>query len=291
MKKQVNVLIVEPKPSLLEQTKRLISEKEDEQYDFRIVGTASTGKAGYFVLARQQPHLLFFNPELEDEDGISFIQYALKRIPYLKIVVTLSSREINEQKFRDLGVHEVFHIPFQRQIVLKKIDRMVQELDGMNVLKLAKPPSPEEKESKMFVVSEDEEVSFVPIFENVLEENKKNEPSSPSTTKSNRPNAWKSRATNRSTGSNRLRTNSSLYSGKSEYNKTSLNEGLSFERGYTNREGLFVPVVPPRELFQFLNQSYRSESELEEDFSVVNEKKWTSSEEGILSSVKKIFKR
>lgn len=135
MKKTVNILLMEPKNLLMDLTKKAIQAKPDKNYDLKIVGTATTAKAGYFELHKHRPHILFLDPDLEDEDGLSFIYHALERLPYLKIVV-MTSRFQDEQTFLDNGVHAVVQVPIQRATLWRKIDQLIEEINSLGLFDL-----------------------------------------------------------------------------------------------------------------------------------------------------------
>ena len=171
MKKTVNILIVEPKNLLMDLTKKAIQAKPDDKYDIVIVGTATTAKGGYFELYKHRPHILFLNPELEDEDGLSFIKHALERMPYLKIVV-MASRLVDKQAYLDGGAHAVAHVPIQRATLWRTTDRLIEEIDSIGLLDVSEyipyeDESPSLPEEDLFEIELDERPEYTPIFEDI----------------------------------------------------------------------------------------------------------------------------
>ena len=172
MKKIVNILIMEPKPMLMDLTKRAIEAKPDDKYDLKIVGTATNAKAGYFELYKHRPHILLLDPELEDEDGLSFIHHALERMPYLKIIVIMSSRLHDEQEFLDSGANDIVHVPIQRAMLWRKLDQLIQEVDSIGLLDASEYiPYDEEPSLSSEELFQFEDPSknreYVPIFEDI----------------------------------------------------------------------------------------------------------------------------
>lgn len=171
MKKTVNVLIMEPKNLLMDITKKAIQAKPDENYNIVIVGTATTAKAGYFELYKHRPHILFLNPELEDEDGLSFIKHALERMPYLKIVV-MATKLVDKDTYLDNGAHAVAHVPIQRAALWRTIDQLIEEIDSIGLLDVSEyvpdlEESPSVPEEDLFEIDFDEKPDYTPIFEDI----------------------------------------------------------------------------------------------------------------------------
>lgn len=176
MKKTVNVLIMEPKNSLMDIAKEAIRAKPDENYDIVIVGTATTAKGGYFELYKHRPHILFLNPQLEDEDGVSFIKHALERLPYLKIIV-MATQFIEKEPYLDGGAHAVAHVPIQRASLWRIIDKMIEEIDEIGLLDVSEyipetENTPSLQEEELFVIDLDKKPEYTPIFEDVFNNTK-----------------------------------------------------------------------------------------------------------------------
>lgn len=423
MKKTVNVLIMEPKNSLMDIAKEAIRAKPDENYDIVIVGTATTAKGGYFELYKHRPHILFLNPQLEDEDGVSFIKHALERLPYLKIIV-MATQFIEKEPYLDGGAHAVAHVPIQRASLWRIIDKMIEEIDEIGLLDVSEyipetENTPSLQEEELFVIDLDKKPEYTPIFEDVFnntkedpddhngeqnhqeifiesesvvvddeeltsidfldhdktsdeviddenlifdpftspekDENKNHQSSDVANdikelnskdqnqeldifkfeddekegalenqleltkekdfqlnhieifdeskesslnlkeaeeTSDNSPTTMQSVSIIHN-GSNHARTELTLYSDSPEYNKSTLKESRSFDSGFYNRNGEFVPIYPPREMFAGDTYSNIIDVNVEKTnrYSTSDISKEPVSEEGLFSSVKKLFKR
>ena len=174
MKITVNILIMETKPLSLDLMKKAIQSKPDGNYRLKIIGTAETAKAGYFELYKHKPHILFLNPELPDENGHSFIQHALERLPQLKILPMIS-RFQDEQSYLDVGAYGIINLPMQKAAVWRKMDHLLQELNESGVLEhfqdvAQEDSTPNEPAKELFVLDDPTEKEFNPIFENIGQE-------------------------------------------------------------------------------------------------------------------------
>lgn len=161
---------MEPKNLLMDLTKKAIQAKPDDNYELKIVGTAVTAKAGYFELYKHRPHILFLDPELEDEDGLSFIYHALERMPYLKIVV-MTSRLQEEEAFLNGGAHAIAQVPIQRASLWRKLDQLIEEADSDGLLdvpeySIDEDESPSTPAGNLFQLEDpSENHEYNPIFE------------------------------------------------------------------------------------------------------------------------------
>lgn len=169
MKKTVRVLIVEPKPSILDLIKDAVATKPDPYYEYEVVATANTAKAAYFVMYKHHPHILFLNPDLPDETGESFIENALERMPYLKIIGMSSM--FREEEMLKAGAHAFISIPIQKTYIWRKLDEIVADLDAIGLLEV-------KREEDVVVVDDtvelfefedpEESPEYNPIFEDLL---------------------------------------------------------------------------------------------------------------------------
>jgi len=160
---------MEPKPLILDLTKKAIQSKPDPDYYFQVIGIASTAKAGYFELYKHQPHILFLDPDLPDEEGSSFIGHALERLPYLKIVA-LSSM-FREQQMLEAGAHAFISVPIQKTLIWRKLDELVEELDEMGLLETGEnQEEPDRKDTTGLFEFEDpsENPEYTPLFEDLF---------------------------------------------------------------------------------------------------------------------------
>lgn len=178
MKKTVNILLMEPKHLLMDLTKKAIQSKPDDFYDLQIVGTAVTAKAGYFELYKHRPHILILDPELADEDGLSFIYHALERMPYLKIMV-MTARFQDEQAYLQSGAHAVVQVPIQRASLWRKLDQLIEEVETMGLLNIPDYQSEEDDlavpAENLFQFDDTEKPAFTPIFEALRRDNEEKE--------------------------------------------------------------------------------------------------------------------
>lgn len=175
MKKTVNILMMEPKQLLFNLTEKAIKSKPEEDYSLKIVRSALTAKAGYFELYKQKPHILLLNPELTDEDGESFIQHALERLPNLKIIV-MTSKIQNEDVYLRSGASAIVSVPLQRASLWRTLDEVVEELDSTGLLDEVNEDESESiistPQEDLFELDEsDELVEFTPIFGDVTNHN------------------------------------------------------------------------------------------------------------------------
>lgn len=128
MTKQVNILLIEPKPLLTDLTKRAIETKPDDLYDLKHIKTVKNITEGTRSLEMVPPHLIFFDVDVEMDKSIPFIISTLKRYPHLKIII-LSGKVPDEQPFLDAGAVTVIHLPFQRAALWRKLDQCIGELE------------------------------------------------------------------------------------------------------------------------------------------------------------------
>lgn len=175
MKKTVRVLLVEPKPSILELMKNAVLSKPDQNYEFQIVATANTAKAAYFVMYKHHPHILFLNPDLPDEEGSSFIQHALERMPYLKIIGVASM--FREEEMLEAGAHAFIPIPIQKTQIWRKIDEIVAELDEIGLLEVEHQEEEvvQDDTVELFEFEDPKEnPEYTPLFEDLFKKTEEN---------------------------------------------------------------------------------------------------------------------
>jgi len=169
MKKTVRILLMEPKPLILDLTKKAILSKPDPDYYFQVIGTASTAKAGYFELYKHRPHILFLDPDLPDEEGASFIGHALERLPHLKIIGL--STMFREQAMLESGAHAFIPVPIQKTQIWRKLDELVEELDEMGLLEpggYQEDPAQQDTSGLFEFEDPSENPEFTPIFEDLF---------------------------------------------------------------------------------------------------------------------------
>lgn len=177
MKKTVRILLLEPKPLIADLTKKAIQSKPDAHYCFDVVGIATTAKAGYFELYKNQPHILFLDPDLPDEEMDSFIHHALERMPYLKIVGLASM--LKEDEMMEAGAHDFISLPIQKPQIWRKLDELVDELDEIGLLEPSQEPQPTQiQDTNLFEFKDPAQVGeFNPLFEDLIKRPKDEEPS------------------------------------------------------------------------------------------------------------------
>lgn len=84
-------------------------------------------------------------------------------------------------------------------------------------------------------------------------------------------------------------TSNFLYLDPAEYNKKTSQENMSFESGFYNRSGVYVPYYPPRDKFRGYNKS-TNVIDVHVDNPTTLDKK-DEAPGGLFSSVKKLFKK
>ena len=150
MKETIRIVLIEPKPLIMDLTKKAILAKPEERFELMVSATATNAKEGEYALRKHRPHLLFLNPDLDDEDGALLIRRILSEYPNLKIIAVLSSRERQDQEFWEAGVHEIIHVPIQRAALWRKMDQFMEEQYAKEVSVESSPmsyPLPEKQDS------------------------------------------------------------------------------------------------------------------------------------------------
>jgi len=177
MKKNINVLIIESKPESSNLMKKTIEDKPDKKYNIQVTGLVKTAKAGYFEIYKNKPHVLLLNPDLPDEDGLSFIKHALERLPQLKILPMLPQVQ-DKSDYLAAGAWGVIDLPIQRAAIWRRMDELAKELDETGVLEhfqhVESPFSKEEGEREikndLFSLNDPTEKTFNPIFDDTAEQ-------------------------------------------------------------------------------------------------------------------------
>ncbi|MFI3201495.1 MAG: response regulator [Eubacteriales bacterium] len=156
------VFIVDDEPIIVEGLRKSI---KWEEYDCKVVGTASSGKEALDLISKKQPDLIISDISMPELDGLQMIAAIKAQYPRIQITILTGYRDFDyAQEAIRLGVTRFLLKPSKMNELKEAVKTMVDALKELEVVEEATPttqPLEEQEGTQVKFTVESESNSFI----------------------------------------------------------------------------------------------------------------------------------